>query len=125
MPRLRIKTVDAMTFRATAKLARLIILMPLVAGCAEEAEIPVYRLVPLETRDIVLSAEAAGTIEPVTTIEVKSGYGLDPQQEHRLLRRIAEQLSIDVGELSGEAEHRLIAEVEEALADALAGKDDG
>jgi HlyD family secretion protein len=72
MPRLRIKTVDAMTFRATAKLARLIILMPLVAGCAEEAEIPVYRLVPLETRDIVLSAEAAGTIEPVTTIEVKS-----------------------------------------------------
>lgn len=64
--------VDAMTFRATAKLARLLILTPLVAGCAEEVEIPVYRLMPLETRDIVLSAEAAGTIEPVTTIEVKS-----------------------------------------------------
>ena len=61
-----------MTFRATAKLARFLLLTPLVAGCAEEAEIPVYRLVPLETRDIVLSAEAAGTIEPVTTIEVKS-----------------------------------------------------
>jgi HlyD family secretion protein len=43
-----------------------------VAGCAEETEVPVYRLVPVETRDIVLSAEAAGTIEPVTTIEVKS-----------------------------------------------------
>lgn len=72
MPRLRIPTVVAMTFRATVKLARSIALLPLVAGCAEEAEIPVYRLVPLETRDIVLSAEAAGTIEPVTTIEVKS-----------------------------------------------------
>jgi predicted transcriptional regulator/DNA-binding XRE family transcriptional regulator len=34
-----------------------------------------------------------------------------------LLLRIAEQLRIDVGELSGEAEHRLIAELEEALAD--------
>lgn len=34
-----------------------------------------------------------------------------------LLRRIAEQLSIEVGELSGEAEHRLIADLEEALAD--------
>ena len=72
MPRFRIPTVVAMTFSATAKLARFLILVPLVAGCAEEAEIPVYRLVPLETRDIVLSAEAAGTIEPVTTIEVKS-----------------------------------------------------
>ena len=72
MPRFRIPTVVAMTFSATAKLARFLILVPLAAGCAEEAEIPVYRLVPLETRDIVLSAEAAGTIEPVTTIEVKS-----------------------------------------------------
>lgn len=72
MPWLRIPTVVAMTFRATAKLARSSVLLLLVAGCAEEVEIPVYRLVPLETRDIVLSAEAAGTIEPVTTMEVKS-----------------------------------------------------
>ncbi|MBT8478464.1 MAG: efflux RND transporter periplasmic adaptor subunit [Gemmatimonadetes bacterium] len=57
---------------ATATLARSTILALLVAGCADEVEIPVYRLVPVETRDIVLSAEAAGTIEPVTTIEVKS-----------------------------------------------------
>lgn len=41
-----------------------------------------------------------------------------------LLRRIAEQLSIDVGELSGEAEHRLIAEVEEALADPVLSRVD-
>jgi predicted transcriptional regulator/transcriptional regulator with XRE-family HTH domain len=34
-----------------------------------------------------------------------------------LLLRIAEHLRIEVGELSGESEHRLIAELEEALAD--------
>ena len=34
-----------------------------------------------------------------------------------LLIRIANELGIDISELSGDAEHRLIAEVEEALAD--------
>lgn len=34
-----------------------------------------------------------------------------------LLLRLAELLKVEVGELSGEAEHRLIADVEEALAD--------
>lgn len=68
----RIPTVDTMKHGSTTMLARWIIPVLLVTGCAEEAEIPVYRLVPVETRDIVLSAEAAGTIEPVTTIEVKS-----------------------------------------------------
>lgn len=38
-----------------------------------------------------------------------------------LLIRLAEALNLDIGELSGEAEHRLIAEVEEALADPLLG----
>ncbi len=39
-----------------------------------------------------------------------------------LLIRLAEALELDVGELSGDAEHRLIAELEEALADpVLAG----
>jgi predicted transcriptional regulator len=39
-----------------------------------------------------------------------------------LLMRIAERLDLDVGELSGETEHRLIAQVEEAFADpVLAG----
>jgi predicted transcriptional regulator/DNA-binding XRE family transcriptional regulator len=38
-----------------------------------------------------------------------------------LLIRLAEALNLDIGDLSGEAEHRLIAEVEEALADPLLG----
>lgn len=38
-----------------------------------------------------------------------------------LLIRLAQALDLDIGELSGEAEHRLIAEVEEALADPLVG----
>ncbi|UCC85257.1 MAG: efflux RND transporter periplasmic adaptor subunit [Gemmatimonadota bacterium] len=33
---------------------------------------PVYRLVPISTRDIVVSASAAGVVEPITTVEVKS-----------------------------------------------------
>src|SRR5690606_18347612 len=34
-----------------------------------------------------------------------------------LLLRLAHELGVEIGELSGEAEHRLIAEVDEALAD--------
>ena len=34
-----------------------------------------------------------------------------------LLLRLAHELKVDIGELSGEAEHRLIADVDEALAD--------
>jgi HlyD family secretion protein len=32
----------------------------------------VYRLIPISTRDIVVSASAAGVVEPITTVEVKS-----------------------------------------------------
>ncbi|MGD2216103.1 MAG: efflux RND transporter periplasmic adaptor subunit [Gemmatimonadales bacterium] len=38
----------------------------------EEEVGPVYRLVPVSTRDIVVSASAAGIVEPITTVEVKS-----------------------------------------------------
>jgi HlyD family secretion protein len=38
----------------------------------EEAVAPVYRLEPVVTRDIVVSASAAGVVEPITTVEVKS-----------------------------------------------------
>jgi HlyD family secretion protein len=65
-------TVGAMRTRPIARQVRLAVVAVFLTGCTEEVEIPVYRLVPVETRDIVLSAEAAGTIEPVTTIEVKS-----------------------------------------------------
>jgi HlyD family secretion protein len=41
-------------------------------ACADEAPPPVYQAVPVSTRDIVVSASAAGAIEPVTTVEVKS-----------------------------------------------------
>ena len=34
-----------------------------------------------------------------------------------LLLRLAHELKVEIGELSGEAEHRLIADVDEALAD--------
>jgi len=41
-------------------------------GCEEEVPPPVYQLVPVVTRDIVVSASAAGAVEPITTVEVKS-----------------------------------------------------
>jgi HlyD family secretion protein len=44
----------------------------LVAGCKKETPQVVYRAVPVEQRDIVVSAQAAGAIQPDTTVEVKS-----------------------------------------------------
>src|SRR5512134_2660393 len=41
-------------------------------ACGEEEELPVYQTVPVSTRDIVVTASAAGAIEPITTVEVKS-----------------------------------------------------
>lgn len=41
-------------------------------GCRTEEVAPVYQLVPVSTRDIIVSASAAGAIEAVTTVEVKS-----------------------------------------------------
>jgi HlyD family secretion protein len=42
------------------------------AACNGERPLPVYQAVPVEKRDIVVSAQAAGTIEPEVTVEVKS-----------------------------------------------------
>ncbi len=44
----------------------------LLAGCGEEELAPVYQLVPVSTRDITVSASAAGTIEPILTVDIKS-----------------------------------------------------
>ena len=44
----------------------------LAGGCKKETPQVVYRAVPVEERDIVLSAQAAGAIQPDTTVEVKS-----------------------------------------------------
>ena len=46
--------------------------LALVAGCKKEVPQVVYRAVPVEQRDIVVSAQAAGAIQPDTTVEVKS-----------------------------------------------------
>ena len=44
----------------------------LASACKEEVQQVVYQALPVETRDIVVSAQAAGTIQPDTTVEVKS-----------------------------------------------------
>jgi HlyD family secretion protein len=44
----------------------------LASACGKEAPPVVYQALPVETRDIVVSAQAAGTIQPDTTVEVKS-----------------------------------------------------
>ena len=46
--------------------------LAVLAGCEEEIELPVYQLVPVTARDIVVSVSAAGTVEPIKTVEVKS-----------------------------------------------------
>lgn len=50
--------------------------VPLLAAalfaCSEQREIPVYQMVPVASRDIVVSASAAGAIEPVSTVDIKS-----------------------------------------------------
>jgi HlyD family secretion protein len=44
----------------------------LLAGCKKEQPQVAYQAVPVEKRDIVVSAQAAGAIQPDTTVEVKS-----------------------------------------------------
>ncbi|HEX5003666.1 MAG TPA: hypothetical protein VFV65_00005, partial [Gemmatimonadales bacterium] len=43
-----------------------------LAACKQEAPPLVYQAVPVEARNIVVSAQAAGVIQPDTTVEVKS-----------------------------------------------------
>lgn len=49
-----------------------IALAVLAAACKEEAPPVVYQAVAVEKRDIVVSAQASGAIQPDTTVEVKS-----------------------------------------------------
>jgi HlyD family secretion protein len=46
--------------------------LPLTVACEEEVVESVYRLVPVSERNISVSVSAAGSIEPVRTVEVKS-----------------------------------------------------
>jgi HlyD family secretion protein len=43
-----------------------------LAGCKKEAAPVVYQALPVEHRDIVVSAQASGTVQPDTVVEVKS-----------------------------------------------------
>ena len=44
----------------------------LAAACSKPVEKPVYQAVAVEKRDIVVSAQASGAIQPDTTVEVKT-----------------------------------------------------
>jgi HlyD family secretion protein len=46
--------------------------LALLAACKEEAPPPAYQAVPVARRDVVVSAQASGTIQPDTVVEVKS-----------------------------------------------------
>jgi HlyD family secretion protein len=41
-------------------------------ACSKPAPPPVYQALPVERRDIVVSAQASGTVQPDTTVEVKT-----------------------------------------------------
>lgn len=43
-----------------------------LVGCSEQAEVPIFQLVPVSNRDITISASAAGSMEPILIVEVKS-----------------------------------------------------
>ena len=58
--------------RSFAPLRMTMMALILAAGCKKETPQVVYRAVPVEQRDIVVSAQAAGAIQPDTTVEVKS-----------------------------------------------------
>jgi HlyD family secretion protein len=60
--------------RLQAGLAGPALLGALLAACQPggEATTPLYESVPVERRDIVVAVEAAGTIEPISTVELKS-----------------------------------------------------
>jgi len=53
-------------------LAAIAVVAFVVLRNGEETLAPVYQKVPVTSRDIVVSASAAGSIEPITTVEVKS-----------------------------------------------------
>ena len=51
---------------------RIIAALALLAACTKEVPPPAYQALPVERRDIVVSAQASGAIQPDTTVEVKT-----------------------------------------------------
>jgi HlyD family secretion protein len=58
--------------RSLASLGMRCGLVLLALCCKEETPPPAYQAVPVERRDIVVSAQASGAVQPDTTVEVKS-----------------------------------------------------
>ncbi len=44
----------------------------LLAACSKPAPLPVYQAIPVDRRDIIVSAQASGSVQPDTTVQVKS-----------------------------------------------------
>ena len=60
------------TMNRFMKLIPVVVLTGTAITCDEPVEEEVYELVPVTTRDISVSASAAGSVEPIQTIEIKS-----------------------------------------------------
>jgi HlyD family secretion protein len=60
------------TSRSFASLRMTVLGFLLLSACKKEEPPVPYQAVPVERRDIVVSAQASGTIQPDTTVEVKS-----------------------------------------------------
>lgn len=54
------------------KLPTLVATVVLISGCAQDEEVRTWNLSEISTRDIVVAVQAAGIVEPVTTVELKS-----------------------------------------------------
>ena len=55
-----------------APLRMTLVMALLFTACKKETPAPAYQAVPVERRDIVVSAQASGAVQPDTTVEVKS-----------------------------------------------------
>lgn len=53
-----------------------------VAACQKKEEVAVYQALPVVTRDIIVSAQASGSIQPDTIVEVKSKASGEIQRIH-------------------------------------------
>jgi hypothetical protein len=49
-----------------------VVLLAAVIACHKTQANPSYEAVPVERRDLVVSASASGAIEPVLTVDVKA-----------------------------------------------------
>jgi HlyD family secretion protein len=66
--------------RSRCSLRMTIVALALLGACKKEAPPPTYQALPVERRDIVVSAQASGSIQPDTTVEVKSKASGEVQQ---------------------------------------------